>query len=93
MAPGARKAKLWETVNQIIAGAMPLKDYQIVYPGSKISQYDLSILKKYVSGMIDKKPIDTGSISITYIKKEISDSPAASSKLPIVLNGVTYIPD
>ncbi|MET4080256.1 hypothetical protein ABIB40_000196 [Pedobacter sp. UYP30] len=75
---GARKAKLLETVNQIIAGAMPLNDYQIVDPESKITQKDFSILKKYVSGMTDKQPIDTGSISTTYIKKEISDKPAVS---------------
>ncbi len=50
LAPGDRKAKLWEAVNQIAAGAMPLKDYEFVHSESKVSAHDLTVLKNYMAG-------------------------------------------
>src|SRR3978361_2301827 len=41
LAPADQKGKLWEAVNQVIAGAMPIKDYEMVHPEAKISASDL----------------------------------------------------
>ena len=93
LAPGDRKAKLWEAVNQILAGAMPLKDYQFVHSESKISPQDLVILKNYMSAMIKEKPGDTSVINATLKQKGIMHTTAGSVKLPVSLNGISYMPD
>src|ERR1700712_337643 len=37
MAPADQKAKLWEAINQIAAGAMPVKSYTLVHKLAKLS--------------------------------------------------------
>jgi hypothetical protein len=59
LAPADQKAKLWESVNQILAGAMPIKSYATVHPGAKVSAADLSVLKQYLSGMVKAPVPDT----------------------------------
>ncbi len=93
LAPGDRKAKLWEAVNQIIAGAMPLKDYQFVHGNSKISQQDLTVLKNYVLAMVKAKPGDTSIINAALKQKGIMHTTAGSVKLSVSLNGISYMPD
>lgn len=69
MAKPDQKAKLWEAVNQIAEGAMPLKDYELVHPSAKISENDLSVLKKYVASMaVNQVPEDTAKINA--VKKQ-----------------------
>jgi len=63
LAPADQKGKLWEAVNQIIAGAMPIKDYELVHPDAKVSESDLAILKNYLAGMVKDKPDDTAIIN------------------------------
>jgi hypothetical protein len=94
LAPADQKGALWESVNQIAAGAMPIKDYELVHPSAAISKDDLDILKKYVSSMSPQKTADTAKINAankqyTHWQK----TKTASAKLPTALNGITYIPD
>lgn len=95
LAPGDRKAKLWEAVNQIAAGAMPLKDYEFVHGDAKISARDLDVLKNYMAGMVKDKPADTSLINA--LQKQHAAKNIAGliqpSKLPVALNGIAYIPD
>jgi hypothetical protein len=90
LATADQKGKLWEAVNQIAAGAMPIKDYQLVHPSTKISPADLAILKNYLLSMVHSKPADTAKINT--LNKQ-SQLPVAFAKLPQAANGVTYIPD
>jgi hypothetical protein len=90
LATADQKGKLWEAVNQIAAGAMPIKDYQLVHPPTKISPADLAILKNYLLSMVHNKPADTAKINA--LNKQ-SQLPVAFTKLPQAANGVTYIPD
>lgn len=95
LAPADQKAVLWEAINQIAAGAMPIKDYELVHPSSTVSKSDLETLKKYVSSMSPKQiPGDTAKINAAnkqYIHWQ--KAATASVKLPTALNGITYIPD
>ena len=95
LAPADQKAMLWEAVNQIAAGAMPIKDYELVHPSAAVSKSDLETLKKYVLSMSPKQiPGDTAKINAAnkqYIHWQ--KAATASVKLPTALNGITYIPD
>lgn len=77
-----QNAKLWESVNQIIQGAMPLKSYTLLHSQAKLSSADLEILKNYVKGLAPKQVIDTAKI------KEVDPE-----NLPVDINGIAYIPD
>src|ERR1700739_4997977 len=93
LAPGDRKAKLWEAVNQIAAGAMPLKDYEFVHGDSKVSARDLAVLKKWMAGMIKDKPADTAIINAAQKQKAGWHPQTVEAKQPVALNDITYIPD
>ena len=94
MAKPDQAAKIWEAVNQIQSGDMPIKSYQIVHPGTKVSDSDLDMLKKYLLIMVKNKPGDTGKANAlakqygNWIKED--KVPAA---VPIALNGIAYLPD
>lgn len=94
MALPDQKGKLWEAINQIQAGAMPLKSYQIVHPGAKVSDVDLSVLKKYLSSMVKNPTTDTGKTNALNKQygKWVKDS-LTQSEVPTALNGIAFMPD
>jgi len=94
LAPADQKAKLWECINQINAGAMPIKDYEMVHTSAKVSEQDLSVLKNYLFAMTGNKPMDTTKLNArnkqySLLKNNIT----AAKALPKTLNGIEYIPD
>ena len=93
LAPADQKEKLWEVVNQVAGGAMPIASYEVVHPAAKISASDLAVLKKYVAGMVKSKPADTAKISAADKQYKQWQNLKANVKLPQTLNGITYIPD
>ena len=89
-------AKLWEAVNQIQAAAMPIKSYQIVHPGTKVSASDLLVLKNYLTGMLNNKPSDTSktnALDKQYGKWVEGAANAPKTNVPVALNGIEFIPD
>lgn len=93
LAPADQKEKLWEVVNQIAGGAMPIASYALVHPSAKISANDLAVLKKYVAGMVKSKPTDTAKINAADKQYKQWQNLKPDVKLPQTLNGITYIPD
>ena len=96
LAAADQKAMLWEAVNQIAAGAMPIKDYELVHPSASVSKNDLDVLKKYLVTLTPPQKIaDTAKINAASKQYDHWQkiAPAASAKLPVALNGITYIPD
>jgi hypothetical protein len=93
LSPGDRKAKLWEAVNQMVAGAMPLKDYQLVHNESRISAQDLAILRNYMAGMIKDMPSDTATFNAAEKQKAAWHAQNTDTSRPVTLNGIAYIPD
>lgn len=92
LAPPDQKAKLWEAVNQIIAGAMPLSEYELVHPSARISGAELSVLKAYLNGTaIKPQPDDTAKINL--LNHQTARPANSATELPKALNGVSYIPD
>ncbi|MDB5135404.1 MAG: cytochrome [Mucilaginibacter sp.] len=94
LAPADQEGKLWESVNQAIAKAMPLKDYEMLHTEAKLSATDVAILKRYLLSMVHDRPADTAKLNAAskqynYWKK----SNVALQLLPKAANGITYIPD
>lgn len=87
-------AKLWESVNQIIAGAMPLESYTSLHPDAKISAGDLQVLKNYVVTLAPKQQTDSAknkAREAQYGQWAAARKPAPG-EVPKALNGVRYIP-
>lgn len=90
--PPDQKAKLWESVNQILAGAMPLKDYAFVHPSARVTMADITVLKDYLNELaIKQHPDDTARVNA--LNKQTVRPADAASNPPKALNGVEYIPD
>lgn len=91
-----QNAKLWEAVNQIIQGAMPLKSYTLLHSEAKLSVKDIQVLKDYLSSIAPKQIPDTAKANALdrQYKKWTVEKPAAEFKaLPVDINGITFIPD
>jgi len=88
-----QQGKLWESINQIAAGAMPIKSYEMIHPSTKISDTDLQVLKSYLLTMVNNKPADTAKTNALEKQYKQLQKPHIASPLPVALNGITYIPD
>ncbi|MEO3402359.1 heme-binding domain-containing protein [Mucilaginibacter sp. CAU 1740] len=94
LAPGDQKAKLWESINQVLAGAMPLPSYTAVHTEAKLSPTDISVLKNYLASMIHSKPADTAAINTADRQYQHWQGKSTEfAKLPVAANGIAYIPD
>lgn len=89
-----QKAKLWESVNQIIAAAMPLKSYTIIHRQAVLTPAELTVLKAYVSSLAAKsKPRDTSKLKVADNQLKLKKKDLAQKKLPVAMNGIAYLPD
>lgn len=94
LAPADQKGKLWESINQVLAGAMPLPSYTAVHTEAKLSPADISVLKNYLAGMVHSKPADTAAINAADKQYQHWQGKATEfAKLPVAANGIAYIPD
>jgi len=95
LSPVDQKAKLFESVNQVLSGDMPLSSYALVHPSAKLSANDINVLKNYVGRMsVKNKADDPDKIKAAeaqYQKLKGSNPPISS--LPKALNGITFIPE
>ena len=88
-----QKDKFWEAVNHTMLGAMPLKEYTVMHPSSKISESDLSILKNYISGLTNPKTYDTTETQRLFEQYNKWQKSVSLNTLPVAANGVAYDPD
>jgi hypothetical protein len=88
-----QQGKLWEAVNQIAEGAMPIKSYELLHPSTKVSDADLQVLKNYLLTMVNNKPADTFKTNALQKQYLQLQKPQTATALPTALNGITYIPD
>lgn len=93
LAKSDQQGKLWEAVNQIAAGAMPIKSYAMVHPSAKVSAADLQVLKAYLLTMVNNKPADTSKTNALERQDQQQQNHQPNGHLPTALNGITYIPD
>lgn len=91
LAPADQKGKLWEAINQIDQGAMPISSYTFVHRDARVSADDLSTLKNYLLSMVHDMPGDTGKLHD--LDRQLHAAPATQHQPATALNGVSYIPD
>ncbi|NCD71674.1 heme-binding domain-containing protein [Mucilaginibacter agri] len=89
-----QKAKLWEAVNQINAGAMPLSNYTAVHPSAKLSAEDVAILKAYLKSTVKQPFTDTAKINAADKQfAQWSSGKLQLKNIPVALNGIAFMPD
>jgi hypothetical protein len=90
-----QQAKLWECINQINAGAMPIKDYEMVHTSAKVSDEDLHVLTNYLTRIRETAPIDTTLVAARDKQYAVLKEKAGfvQTPLPKALNGIEFIPD
>lgn len=83
LSPGQQRGVLFESVNQMQFGAMPLKQYVLLHPESKVTPEKLAILEQYLaSGRQELKSVDEpGAPSVT------------TSNVPPAPNGMVFPSD
>lgn len=87
-----QQGKLWEMVNMVASGRMPLSTYTATHPSAKITSRDITVLKDYVNSISKPKPGDT--IIVNTAKREFADfrlKHAETPAIPVAANGVKYI--
>ncbi|RFM27470.1 heme-binding domain-containing protein [Deminuibacter soli] len=89
-----QNAKLWECVNQVISGDMPLPGYTAVHGSAKISPRELQVLKSYVTSLAPHIHVDSAKThdADTQLQQWYKDS-AGVQQAPVAANGVAFIPD
>lgn len=93
-AAGDQKAKMWEIVNQVATGAMPLSDYTQVHRDARVSKEDLAVLKNYVAGMVVSKPADSAKTNAAQRQfDQWQNDRQPQRAVPQAPNGVAYMPD
>ena len=92
--PADQKAKLWESINQILAGAMPLSEYTLAHPEAKISAQDAAVLRQYVASLAKNPPADTAKLRAADRQyRHWQPGAAQPAAVPVAPNGIAYLPD
>ena len=58
-----QQGRLWEMVNMVVSGKMPLAAYAAIHPESKLSAKDVEVLKAYANSLSPTKYADTAIVS------------------------------
>lgn len=94
----AQKAALYEAVNMIQLGAMPLPRYARLHPEARMTEQDLAILKNYLSPWSTVQTLG-GSASAVHSQKAAA-SAESENRVPVSLasvqpefNGVAFDPN
>jgi hypothetical protein len=93
--PAQQKAALYEAVNMIQLGEMPLKSYTLLHPEANVSQDDLEVLKQYLNppSLRSAAPNPTAkAVADEQYDKWIRGDGATTAVQPSS-NGIAYIPD
>jgi hypothetical protein len=84
----AQKATLYEAVNMIQLGAMPLPQFTALHPDARVTPEELSLLKTYLAPWSSDGSTGTGGSSLTAEAPLKSDLAA----VPAEFNGVAFQP-
>jgi hypothetical protein len=94
LAPADQKGKLWEALNQVVAGAMPRSDYLLAHPSARLSGNDIAVLKTYIQSLAVSNVVgDTTKLNALASQTRQQMEGEKMPDLPKTLNGISYIPD
>lgn len=84
------KGKMWAIYNMVEAGKMPLKNYSLFHPDSKVTEYDIETLRNYVHEITIDPPADQAKSDADQEFEKWRQSKSPLKKTPVSLNGVAY---
>jgi len=90
-----QKGLLYEAVNQIQMGAMPLPQYRMAHPDAAVTSEALAVLRAYLGPPSEIKAADAAQVSAAdaqYNQWIPSGNSTASNVMP-EFNGVAFLPD
>jgi hypothetical protein len=93
LSPADQQGRVWEIVNMVLTKKMPLSTYAAVHPGSKLSENDIAVLKKYANDLSPANYHDT--TVVNEAEREFGnfqERPIPTADVPVAANGVKYIP-
>jgi len=93
--PAQQKGLLYEAVNQIQLGAMPLPQYRMAHPDAAVTPEALAVLRAYLRPPAGGKPADPAQVSAAdaqYSQWILTGNSSAKNVQPEV-NGVAFLPD
>ncbi len=91
LSPADQQGRLWEMVNMVLTGKMPLPTYTAIHPETRLSSEDIDILKQYVRDLSPARYHDT--VMIHAAGQELKQVQQKTTGMPVAANGVAYIPD
>jgi len=102
LSAGVQKGTLFEAVNMIQLGAMPLPRYLTVHPGAKVTPEELAVLRNYLTEAAAPDPakaaeaaakaVTDASAADTEYSKWVQASGPATNVQP-EFNGLAFMPD
>ena len=90
--PAAQRGMLFEAVNQIRLGAMPLASYRRVHPEAEVSGKQIRVLEEYLAPFSAEAGTSPPQVKVTDVKKE-PDGAAVQSWVGVVAaspNGISF---
>jgi hypothetical protein len=92
--PAAKqKGILFEAVNQIQLGAMPLPSYLLVHPEAAVSPEKLAVLRAYLESLAAPAPANVTSIADAQYERSIASFDGAPAQVQPAPNGIAFLPD
>jgi hypothetical protein len=95
--PAQQKAMLWEAVNMIQLGAMPLPRYLTVHPGAKVTPQQVEVLRAYLNPPTPTQPAKQEDISAANAQYKqwiaMSETSILNRQVKPTLNGIDFLPD
>ena len=89
-----QKGVLWEAVNQIRLGAMPLRDYALLHRDAVVTPAELTVLKEYLNPPAPPTAASQSDLSAdnAQFEKWVRDGGSTDSVAPVP-NGIEFLPD
>ncbi|GEN67317.1 MULTISPECIES: heme-binding domain-containing protein [Chryseobacterium] len=90
LSPAEHQGKMYAILNMMQSGKMPLHEYTLLHPSSKISQKDIETIKKYTLSLSGTGTLTKDKNTGQEIKEARQPIP---SKNPVSPNGIQYNDD
>jgi len=93
LSQAVQAGKLYESLNQIEYGVMPLSQYTAFHHGGKISAEEIAVLKKYLLSLAPKAVVDTAKQRASveqYEKWILAAAAAGAAAVKDEYNGISY---
>ncbi|HEY4148056.1 MAG TPA: cytochrome P460 family protein [Chitinophagaceae bacterium] len=89
-----QKAKLFESLNQMVFGDMPLRSYSLFHPESKVTAGDITVLRNYLASLVPPEHTDTAKDNAALRQYE-QWIKASSTTAPVqpALDGIAWMPE